>query len=153
MKPRHHVYLEDDLSARLDALSAKPGATKSGIVSDALRSHFNRRDTRQLEDRLRVRLDRTNAHLDRLERDLEILLESFALFVRYQFSVTAPLSETDQSAARARVKDLYQAFIDQVGRRIGAGRTLGRELNTRTGDAGGSPPPTAALRTDAEAGL
>jgi hypothetical protein len=151
MKPRHHVYLDDELSARLDALSAKPGATKSGIVGDALRSHFSRRDTHQLEDRLRLRLDRTNAHLDRLERDLEILLESFALFVRYQFSVTAPLSEIDQAAARARAKDLYQAFIDQVGRRIGAGRTLSGELNTRTG-AAGPEPSASAVRADTETG-
>ncbi|MFY8093811.1 MAG: IS66 family transposase [Niveispirillum sp.] len=37
MKPRHHLYLDDELSAQLEALAAKPGTTKSAIVSDALR--------------------------------------------------------------------------------------------------------------------
>jgi hypothetical protein len=53
-----------------------------------------------------------------------VLLESLALFVRYQLTVTAPLPEPDQ-AARAVGRDRFQAFVDQVGRQIAGGdRTL-----------------------------
>ncbi|MEQ8393685.1 MAG: CopG family transcriptional regulator [Gammaproteobacteria bacterium] len=131
MKPRHHLYLDDELTEQLEALAAKPGSSKSAIVSDALRAYLARRGARELDDMLRVRLDRISRHLGRLERDQQILLESLALFIRYQLTVTAPLPEADQAAARALGQERFQAFVDQVGRRIADGRTLAGELLAR----------------------
>lgn len=128
MKPRHHLYLDNELTAKLDALAAKPGTSKSAIVADALRSYIARRGAKELDDALAVRLDRASAQMSRIERDVQILLESLALFIRYEFTVTAPLPEADQAAARAVAQDRYQAFIEQVGRRIAGGRTIGRDL-------------------------
>jgi len=128
MKPRHHLYLDDELTEQLEALAAKPGSSKSAIVSDALRSYLARRGANEIDDRLKVRLDRVSRQLNRIERDQQILLESLALFVRYYLTVTAPLPEADQEAARALGQERFQAFIDQVGRRIAGGRTLAGEV-------------------------
>lgn len=128
MKPRHHLYLDDVLTEKLEALAAKPGTSKSAIVADALRSYLARRAARELDDLLKVRLDRITAQMGRIERDLQILLESLALFIRYEFTVTPPLPESAQAAARAVAQDRYQAFIEQVGRRIAGGRTVKREF-------------------------
>ena len=124
MKPRHHLYLDDELSERLDALAAKPGSSKSAIVADALRAYLARRGSKELDDLLKVRLDRMTAQMGRVERDVQILLETLALFIRYEFTVTPQLPESEQAAARAVAQDRYQAFIEQVGRRIAAGRTV-----------------------------
>jgi hypothetical protein len=124
LKPRHHLYLDDDLTAQLEALAAKPGSSKSAIVGDALRAWLARRGAREIDDTLRIRLDRFSAQLNRIERDNQVLLETLALFVRYQLTVTAPLPEPDQ-AARAVGRDRFQAFIERVGRQIAGGaRTL-----------------------------
>ncbi|CEF48477.1 unnamed protein product [uncultured bacterium] len=131
MKPRHHLYLDDELTAKLDALAAKPGTSKSAIVADALRSYLARRGAKELDDLLKVRLDRITTQMGRMERDIQILLESLALFIRYEFTVTAPLPESEQAAARAVAQDRYQAFIEQVGRRIAGGRTLSSDLGGR----------------------
>ncbi len=128
MKPRHHLYLDDELTAKLDALAAKPGSSKSAIVADALRSYLARRGAKEIDDLLKVRLDRITAQMGRMERDIQILLESLALFIRYEFTITAPLPDSEQAAARAVAQDRYQAFIEQVGRRIAGGRTIGRDL-------------------------
>lgn len=119
MKPRHHLYLDDALTAKLDALAAKPGSTKSAIVADALRQHFDRRGAREIDEVLRIRLDRQARQLERIERDIQVLLESLALYVRYQLTVTAPLPEPDR-AAHAVGKERFQKFIDQVGRQMAA---------------------------------
>lgn len=124
MKPRHHLYLDDELSERLDALAAKPGSSKSAIVADALRAYLARRGSKELDDLLKVRLDRMTAQMGRVERDVQILLETLALFIRYEFTVTPQLPESEQAAARAVAQDRYQAFIEQVGRRVAAGRTV-----------------------------
>ncbi len=124
-KVRHQLFLDGDLSEKLEALAAKPGASKSAILADAVAAWLNRRGTHELDDRFGQRLNRISAQLNRIERDGQVLLETLALFVRYQLTVTAPLPEADQ-AARAVGRDRFQAFVDQVGRQIaGGGRTLG----------------------------
>ena len=128
MKPRHHVYLDEELTERLDALAAKPGSSKSAIVSDALKSYLGRRAARELDDLLKVRLDRFGSQLARIERDQQVVMESLALFIRYQFMVTAPVPEADLPAARAAAQERFQAFIDQVGRRLAAGKRTAAEV-------------------------
>src|SRR3546814_20807393 len=131
MKPRHHLYLDDELTEQLEALAAKPGSSKSAIVADALRAYLARRAARELDDLLKVRLNRIGSQLNRIERDQQIVLESLALFIRYQLNVTAPLTEADQAAARARGQERFQAFIDQRtedgtgGEKCGLGRDFG----------------------------
>jgi predicted transcriptional regulator len=125
MKFRQNLYLDRQLSEALDALAAKPGATKSGIVNDALAAWLARRGTREIDDLLKLRLDRMSRDIGRVARDVEVLLESLSLFVRYQLTVTAPLPDAD-SAARAAGRERFEAFVTQVGRQIGSGkRTLG----------------------------
>ena len=128
MKPRHHVYLDEELTERLDALASKPGSSKSAIVADALKSYLGRRAARELDDLLKVRLDRFGNQLARIERDQQVVMESLALFIRYQFMVTAPVPEADLPAARAAAQERFQAFIDQVGRRLAAGKRTAAEV-------------------------
>ena len=129
---RHQLFLDPDLSARLEALAAKPGVSKSTILADAVTAWLNRRGSQELDERFGLRLHRISDQLDRIERDGQVLLESLALFVRYQLTVTAPLPEPDK-AARAVGQERFQKFIDQVGRQIAARR------RTLSGDQEGDP--------------
>lgn len=128
MKPRHHLYLDDELTEQLEALAAKPGASKSAIVADALRAYLARRGAKELEDLLKVRLDRIGKQLNRIERDQQVVLESLALFIRYQLTVTAPLPKAEQEAARAVGQERFDSFVQQVGRRLAQGRSITRDV-------------------------
>ena len=123
MKPRHHLYLDEELSARLDLLASRPGTSKSAIISDALREYLNRRATREVDDLLKHRLDRISNQLGRIERDATVLLETLSLFVRYQLTVTAPLPEADK-AAQAIGRERFRRFVDQVGRQLATSRSI-----------------------------
>src|SRR3546814_5549873 len=90
---RHQLFLGEDLSARLEALAAKPGASKSAILADALTAWLNRQAASELENKFGQRLDRLSMALGRVERDGHVLLESLALFIRYELMVQAPLAE------------------------------------------------------------
>jgi hypothetical protein len=130
MKPpakcRHQLYLDADISEKLETLASKPGASKSAILADAVQAWLTRRGTHELDDRFGLRLERISTQLGRIERDQQVVMESLALFIRYFLTINAPLPEADQ-AARAVGRDRFQAFIDQVGRNLASGsRTLGR---------------------------
>ena len=126
MKVRQNLYIDRELSEALEGLaSARRGGNKSRIVNAALKDWLARRATRQIDDLLKVRLDRLSREIGACRRDLEVVLEALALFVRYQLTVTAPLPEAD-AAALAVGNERFDRFIAQLGRQIAAGkRTLG----------------------------
>ena len=127
MKFRQNLYIDQALSDALDDLARKPGTNKSQIVSDALAAYLARKGTKEIDDLLKGRLDRISREIGHARRDIEVLLESLSLFVRYQLTVTAPLPEAD-TAARAVGRERFEAFISQVGRQIGSGkRTIGND--------------------------
>ena len=119
-KVRHQLFLPEDLSERLEALAAKPGASKSSILADALAAWLNRRGAGELEELFGRRLDRLSMALGRIERDGHVLLESLALFIRYELMINAPLPEGDQ-AARAVGRDRFNAFVARVGEALANG--------------------------------
>lgn len=122
---RHQLFLPKPLSDRLESLAAKPGASKSAILTDAVTAWLDRRGTRELDDRFALRLDRLSRALSRIERDGQLALETIALFIRFELSIQTPLAENDQ-AGRAIAAKRFEAFVTQVGRQLAAGkRTFG----------------------------
>lgn len=119
--------LSEALSARLDALAAKPGASKSAILADAVDAWLNRRGMSELDDRFGHRLDRLTTALGRIERNTHIVIETLALFVRYELAIHAPLAPDDH-AGRAIARERYAAFLAQVSRQLASGRrSIGAE--------------------------
>ena len=130
-KPRHNLHLDEDLTRRLLALAAKPGMSKAGIISAALRSYLDKEGAGVLDDLLQTRMNRLSGQLDRLERDQRIVVQTLAEFVRHHFLVTAAPPESELASRRAQAEARYQSFIETVGRQLAAGRQ--------------PKPPTAAL--------
>ena len=120
-KVRHQLFLPKPLSDRLEVLAARPGATKSAILTDAVTAWLNRRGASELEDRFSVRLDRLTQAIGRVDRDTLVILETLALFIRFELSIQAPLAESD-SAGRALGAKRFDAFVQQVGRQVASGR-------------------------------
>jgi predicted transcriptional regulator len=121
-KPRHNLHLDEDLTRRLMVLAAKPGMSKAGIISAALRSYLDKEGADVLDHLLQTRLNRLSGQLDRLERDQRIVVQTLAEFVRHHFLVTAAPPESELASRRAQAEARYQSFIETVGRQLAAGR-------------------------------
>lgn len=119
MKPRHHLYLDDELSAQLDALASTPGTTKSAIVSDALRQYLKHRATSGADDAIRIRLDRLSAQQEKTRQDLAVVIETLILFTHRYHQMTAHLPDPD-AAATAKAREKMMLFISAVGRGLAA---------------------------------
>ncbi len=73
------------------------------------------------------RLDRLSRQAERIERDQNIAIETLALFIRYYLTVSTPIPEAHQDAARAQGKARFEQFTEQLGRHL-RGRSLVRDV-------------------------
>lgn len=124
MKPtriRHQFLLEPSLSDKLDRLCRAPGATKTEIVARAVEAFIERRAVSEIDQRYAKRLDRISNELDHTRRDVEMILESLALFVRFTITLNAHTPLPDK-ATQAIAQERFQKFVTQVGRQIAGGK-------------------------------
>ncbi len=82
----------------------------------------------QREAAIAKRLDRLSRQTERLERDQNIQIETLALFIRYFLTVSTPVPEAHQDAARAQGKVRFEQFVEQLGRHLLRGRSLVRDV-------------------------
>lgn len=128
-KARLNIFIEPEHAKRLRRLAALKGETQSAIVAAALSSFLSPDGADRREAAIISRLDRLSNQFDRLERDQTILIETVALFVRYTLSVSAPIPEAHQTAARAQGRVRFNQFVDQLGRHLQRGGSLVRQVH------------------------
>ncbi|WP_434782618.1 CopG family transcriptional regulator [Ferrovum myxofaciens] len=125
---RLNLFIQHDHAKRLDELAAKKGVSKSSIVAAALASWLSPDAGDQREAATAKRLDRLSRQFERLERDQNILIETMALYVRYYLTVSTPVPEAHQEAAKAQGKARFEQFVEQLGRHVLRGRSLVKEV-------------------------
>ena len=150
---RLNVFLEHNHAKRLDELAAMKGVSKSAIVAAALSSFLSPEGADRREAVIAKRLDRLTHRFERLERDQTILIETVALYVRYYLSVSIPVPESHQEAARAQGRARFAQFVEQLGRHIQRGRSLVREVYDEIQPGAGTffdsaDPETVAVEAD-----
>ena len=133
MKARMNVYFDSEILQRVEDLAARKGLTKSTIIEAAVASFLSPDAEDRREAAFARRLDRLTRQIERLERDTMISAEALALFVRFWLTVTPPLPDSAQAAAKAKGAERYQGFIETLGRRIAKGQNVLREISLDMG--------------------
>jgi hypothetical protein len=128
-RARLNLFIEREHARRLDELAAMKGISKSSIVAAALASWLSPDSGDQREAAIAKRLDRLTRQFEKLEGDQGILIETVALYVRYFLTVSTPVPEAHQDAARAQGKARYTQFIEQLGRHLMRGKSLVKDLH------------------------
>jgi hypothetical protein len=129
--PKHvqtKVFLPPDVVRLLEERARRTRTAKSELARAAIASFLSPDGAEQLESALAKRLDRQNRQVERLERDLQIVSEALALFIRAWLQATPPLPEAGRAAAESKGRERYEGFLDALGRRLAAGRSLAREV-------------------------
>lgn len=138
---RLNLFIQPEHAQRLDELAAKKGVSKSSIVAAALASWLSPDAADQREAAIAKRLDRLSRQAERMERDQSIAIETLALFIRYYLTVSTPVPEAHQEAARALGKARFEQFTEQLGRHLIAwaqpGARRGGGIASRFGADGG----------------
>lgn len=128
-RARLNIFIEPEHAKRLEQLAAHKGVSKSAVVAAALSSFLSPDGDDQREAAFAKRLDRLSRQFDRLERDQNVLIETVALYIRYFLTVSIPVPDSQQEAARAQGRARYLQFIQQLARHLQRGRSLVREVH------------------------
>lgn len=128
MKPRISAYVSDHIAQLLKAVSQRPGANQSAIIEAALRLYLDPQGDHKLDAALVRCLDHMSTQLNKLDRDMTIVVETLALFVRTYLTITPPLASADQDSSNALGQKRFEFFIAQVGKRLGGTQNLVGEV-------------------------
>jgi hypothetical protein len=127
-RTRLNLFIEHEHAQRLEALATMKGLSKSAIIAAALAAFLAPESGDQREAIIAKRLDRLSRQFDKLEHDQNILIETLALYVRYYLTVSIPVPEAQQAAARAQGRARFAQFIEQLGRHLLRGRSLVKDV-------------------------
>jgi len=129
-KKRLSVYLDPELMLLLADYADRRGKSRSLVAEAAIASFLTPDADERQEAALTRRLDRIDHSIQRLERDIGIADETFAIFVRSWLTATpAP----PDAAARAQGGERYDRFLEALGRRLASGPKLRQEMPEESG--------------------
>ena len=147
MKSKIAVYVTGDVAARLAMAAKRPGTTKSQIVNDALDRFLDPAREQHLAATIVEGQRDLSRDIRQVHRDVDIVAETLALWLRYFLTVTPPLPAGDQEPARLIGRQRFEVFIKEIARRkTSDARYLTRVLNLAAKEGSGprsgtAPPP------------
>jgi hypothetical protein len=115
-----HPYLDPDLYRKLDAYVAAKDTTITAVVAAALQDYFDDKNDTALILR---RLDRVDRADYRLQRDIDVLSQAFAVFIQLWSSYLPELRDGGDAAKRM-AESRFASFVDLVAQQFVAGRRL-----------------------------
>ena len=121
--------LDAELVRLVAERSRQRRVTRTEVVEAALASLLSADHEERLEAALTKRIDKLARGLGRLEWNLDLSNEAFALFVRFWLTSTTPLPDTALPAAQATGRKRWEAFVESLSRRMESGSKLADELS------------------------
>ena len=127
-KKRLSVYLDPELMRLLADFADRREQSRSVVAEAAIASFLSPDADERQEAAIAKRLDRIDRNIQRLERDIGIANEAFAIFMRSWLTSTASLPEAAQASARAKGGERYDRFLEALVRRLAKGPKLRQEV-------------------------
>jgi predicted DNA-binding protein len=116
---RVYTRLSAELRDRLSGYCAASSIAERAVFEEAIQQYVDRVGDLALVLRRLDRLGRAGA---RLHRDVELLSEAFAVFVRLWFAHTPTIPEDGKAGARSTAESRYRLFVEHVGQQFSGGR-------------------------------
>lgn len=127
-KIRYQLLTDADLAEEVEAHCRRAKITKSDFFSKALKAFIDQRGETEIDRRYCRRLNKLSDDLDRVigdlahvRTDVEMIVESLALFIRLSIRMSAHVPEPD-AALEAIARERLLKFVEEVGRRIARNR-------------------------------
>lgn len=138
------AYVTPDVAETLRRLAARDDRSLSDIVEDAIVHRLGDAGRDAERAALMARLDQLGRQLGRIEAAQETDFELAAQVARYTLNIAPEIPEADLPFLEARGSERLRNILAIVVARLGAGRSVGRDLAARlTPEAERRPGPGA----------
>jgi predicted DNA-binding protein len=117
MKPKTSVYVAGDVAGRLAMVAKRPGTTKSKIVNEALDRFLDPARDQHLAATIVEGQRELSREIRHLHRELDIIAETLALWLRYFLTITPPLPAGNQEPTRLIGRQRFDVSIREIARR------------------------------------
>jgi hypothetical protein len=117
---RHGPYFPLDESQRLRQYCAATNTTENAVFREAIRRFLGDAPTDATV--ILGRMDRVQRAQVRVQRDLELLTEAFAVWVRFWFAHTPAIDAAAIGSARRTSAARYKDFVDYVAKQFAKGQ-------------------------------
>jgi|CZKU01.1.fsa_nt_gi hypothetical protein len=122
---RLQPYVDAPLAKQLAAYSAATGKTTSFVVQAALRQYLDRTDDKVL---LLGQIAGLRRACDHTQRDLEIHMEAFAIYVKLWFAYTPHIPDNAKDSARRTAESRFAQYQEYVIEQFQGGRRFVDDL-------------------------
>ena len=127
-KKRYALYMSRPLANKFELIARRRHGSKSALLEEAVRASLEPEQVPGVEETLIRRLNELHKAVATMARDVAIVTETLALFVRYFLTITPPLPQSEQEPARLLGKERFQVFVAQIGRRLAGDHRLVSEV-------------------------
>jgi hypothetical protein len=148
VRPRRtqvHPYLPPELGNRLRAFAASKASSQGSVIETALTRYFD--DANEGPVILR-RLDRLSRAVARVHRDVSVVADALAIYVKLWLAHTPPVIDSDRSRAERSAVLRFAQFTENVAAKVASGRSIVSDLAPHR--EVGEPEPSAAPRGGGE---
>ena len=128
VKKRYSLYLPAPLARKFDLVAQKRHGSKSALFEEAMRASLEPQQVPGLEESLARSLNDLKKAVGGVARDLAVIAETLALYVRYYLTVTPPLPQSDSQPAQLLGKQRFHVFVAAVGQRLAGDHRLVSEV-------------------------
>ncbi len=122
---RLQPYVDAPLAKQLAAYSAATGKTTSFVVQAALRQYLDRTDDKML---LLGQINRLRRAWEHTQRDLELFMEGFAVYVKLWFAHTPCVADSAKDSARMTAESRFAQFQEYLVEQFQGGRRFVDDL-------------------------
>lgn len=133
------MYVAEDVAARLAMVAKRPGTSKSQIVNEALDRFLDPARGQHLAATIAAGQRELSREIRQVHRDLDIVAETLALWLRYVLTITPPLPAADQEPARLIGRERFDVFIREIAKRKPADRRYLARVLTMAAKQGSGP--------------
>lgn len=128
MREQMTVYFQPEVMEQVSEWAIRKKIPKASVVEAAVLSFLSPDGSDRQEAAFSRRLDRLTRQSQRLERNISISADMMALFIQFYLTMNPPLPEEAQNAAHLSGQKRYEAFIELLGQRLQAGRSILTEI-------------------------
>ena len=122
---RLHARVSTQISTLLRQHCASHRVCARAVVEAAIRDYVSGVSDPEL---LMRRLDRLGRAQDRVQRDIDLMMETFAIFVKLWFAHTPAVAQESKRAAQSAAETRYRQFIEYVGQQFAGGHRFIQDL-------------------------